>query len=286
MRFKIYVLTENLTFFYRLNKELNRFKIKFKIINFWNKVPVDSSLILTTCEEVGKIRTLNLHEINILSWSNTDKFDRYILKIIAAYRVGYKNNYSELTFSIDPGTKYFGLVVFLDDYYLDSHTFYDKDELIKTIINYLTFLQEGNQTLLIINIKFGGGVLLSTHDLIKKVFNAFKKRNNVKVFLIDETKSSKINIHHDDKKFPKHEASALILALREGIDINQKNYTEVFKQLKSKKKKSGAFKNNDLRISSEFLIKLREIANKILNGKQSLSESFEILKEYNENREL
>ena len=51
-----------------------------------------------------------------------ENFSCYILKILAAYRVNYKDCYSELTFSIDPGTSQIGIIVFLDDFYLHAHT--------------------------------------------------------------------------------------------------------------------------------------------------------------------
>ncbi|MFX1259780.1 MAG: hypothetical protein ACFFAN_18160 [Promethearchaeota archaeon] len=280
MRNKIlYIYTEDLSFFYKLNKELNRRKITFKILNIGNKIPTFPSLILTTSKEVEKVENLN-EKILIFPYKG-ENFEKYILKVVAAYQISYKDNYSNLTFSIDPGTKHIGLIIFLDGYYLESHTFYEKTELINKIKDYVDFLQEDNINLINLNFKFGRGVLLITMNLINRIYKIFKNRKEIKVYLIDEAKSSKVKIHNKERKFPKDEASALILALRDGIEVNQNNYYKVFNQIKSKKlKKEEAYKIENIENSNEIIIKLGEIAEKVLNRELSLSESTEMIKDF------
>ncbi len=269
---KIFLLTEDLSFFYKLNKELNRLNIKFNILNIGNKLPTFSSLILTTSKEINKFERHNQKNI-FLPYSSHNDFKRFISKVIAAYRIGYKENYSNLTFSIDPGTKHIGLVIFLDNYYFLSHTIYDKKELINKIKNYTKNFD--NPNLIKLSFKFGRGVLPLTIDLVNKIFTAFKNRGKMRVYLIDEAKSSKIRIYYQGKKFPKDEASALILALRDGIEVNQNNFQKIFNQIKSKKLKKEELRNDLFEKNNDMPSILREIAEKVLNGEVSLSESIE-----------
>jgi len=203
-----------------------------------------------------------------------------MIKFIAAYRIGYKDSYSELTFSIDPGTKHIGLVVFLDDYFLSSYTIYDKKDLIKKLKQYIEFLQNDDQSLLKLNFKFGRGVVPITLNLVSQIFNIPKYRKNTQVLLIDESKSSKIKIcNRSGKKIPKDEASALILALRDGIEVNHTNYKEIFNQIKSKKIRTSVFKKENFDNNNEITLNLREIAEKVLNDKLSLSKSIQMIRE-------
>lgn len=269
---KIFLLTEDLSFFYKLNKELNRLNIKFNILNIGNKLPTFSSLILTTSKEINKFERHNQKNI-FLPYSSHNGFERFISKVIAAYRIGYKENYSNLTFSIDPGTKHIGLVIFLDNYYFLSHTIYDKKELINKIKNYTKNFD--NPNLIKLSFKFGRGVLPLTIELVNKIFTAFKNRGKMRVYLIDEAKSSKIRIYYQGKSFPKDEASALILALRDGIEVNQNNFQKIFNQIKSKKLKKEELRNDLFEKNNDMPSILREIAEKVLNGEVSLSESIE-----------
>ena len=269
---KIFLLTEDLSFFYKLNKELNRLNIKFNILNIGNKLPTFSSLILTTSKEINKFERHNQKNI-FLPYSSHNDFERFISKVIAAYRIGYKENYSNLTFSIDPGTKHIGLVIFLDNYYFLSHTIYDKKELINKIKNYTKNFD--NPNLIKLSFKFGRGVLPLTIELVNKIFTAFKNRGKMRVYLIDEAKSSKIRIYYQGKSFPKDEASALILALRDGIEVNQNNFQKIFNQIKSKKLKKEELRNDLFEKNNDMPSILREIAEKVLNGEVSLSESIE-----------
>lgn len=279
MRNKIlYVYTENLNFFYRLNKELIHLNVKFKILNVRTKLPIHNSIVLTTSEEVHKFKKI-FENVYFLPYSDGENFNHYILKMLAAYRIDYKDYYSELTFSIDPGTKHIGLVVFLDDYFLASHTIYDKNDFIKVIKEFITCFQKNNPNLINLQFKFGRGFARITIDLVKETYNSFKNRNRMKVFLIDESKSSKIKIQDKSKKIrTKHEISALILALRKGLEINQTNYYKTIKQIKlenSNDIKGKEIINEEINDSSS---KLKEVIESILNNEVSLSESSELIK--------
>ncbi|MFX1375019.1 MAG: hypothetical protein ACFFA0_04345 [Promethearchaeota archaeon] len=277
MRNKIlYVYTENLNFFYRVNKELNRFNIKFKIISGVSKIPDIPSLLLTTSSDIRNFRP-NYKRLKFLVYDEESNFHYYILKIIAAYRIAYKDHYSNLMFSIDPGSKKIGLVVFLDDYYLASHTFYDKSGIIEFIKDYINCFQINNPNLLKLRFKFGSGVLQLTSRLIQEITELFPNRYGLEVYLIDESKSSKIKIQDIKKTFKtKHELSALILALRNGVEVNQSDDLKTFKQIKFQKSNKYK-KQNDHGDSNDTIVNLQDIIEKIINNEISLSESSKIL---------
>lgn len=280
MRNKIlYVYTENLNFFYRINNELNRLNIKFKILNIGAKLPFHSSLILTTSEDLQQYRNSNKN-LNFLIYSKDDNFNHYILKVIAAYRIEYKNFYSELTFSIDPGTKHIGMVVFLDDYYLNSQTIYDEKAFIMVIRDYVDCFQKNNPKLLKVNLKFGRGILQITINLIKEIYQVFNNRSHLKLYLIDESKSSKIKIQDIKKRImTKHEVSALVLAFRNGIEMNYANNFENIRQNKFQKLNTMDNKERHIEEVNDSVIDLRNIIEKVLNNEISLSKSIEMLKE-------
>jgi len=275
----LYVYTENLNFFYRINNELNRLNIKFKILNIGAKLPFHSSLILTTSEDLQQYRNSNKN-LNFLIYSKDDNFNHYILKVIAAYRIEYKNFYSELTFSIDPGTKHIGMVVFLDDYYLNSQTIYDEKAFIIVIRDYVDCFQKNNPKLLKVNLKFGRGILQITINLIKEIYQVFNNRSHLKLYLIDESKSSKIKIQDIKKRImTKHEISALILAFRNGIEMNYANNFENIRQNKFQKLNTMDNKERHIEEVNDSVIDLRNIIEKVLNNEISLSKSIEMLKD-------
>jgi hypothetical protein len=274
----LYVYTENLNFFYRINNELNHLNIKSKILNIGAKLPEHSSIILTTSEDLQQFKNSNINK-NFLIYSKDDNFNHYILKVIAAYRIEYKNNYSELTFSIDPGTKYIGMVVFLDDYYLKSQTFYDEKAFIMVIRDCVDCFQKNNPKLLNLNFKFGRGILQITINLIKKIFQDFNNRSKMKLYLIDESKSSKIKIQDIKKRtMTKHEISALILAFRNGIEINYTNNIENISISRLHNLNTMDNKEKHIEEINDSVINLRDIIRKVLINEISLSKSIEMLK--------
>ncbi len=282
MRNKIlYISTEDLNFFYKLNKELNRLNIKFEILNLNIKNPKIPSLILTTSKEALKF--VNIPEkLEILPCSEETNFHYYILKVLAAYRVGYKDSYSELIFSVDPGSKQIGIVIFLDDFFLISRTFYDKKDFIELIKNIEYYFQNDNPNLMMLKFKFGSGVLSLTFELIESILDLFHLRKKMKLYLIDESKSSKTKIKDYKRRVKtKHELSALILALRRGVEITKSNYLTLFKQ--SKLPNDNRSNSKEIGNCVNYLDKLQELINKILDGEISLSESsanlYEIIKE-------
>jgi len=273
----VLINTENLNFFYRLNKELNRLNIKFKILSGISKVPDRSSLLLTTSAEINNFRG-KYKNLKILAYTESENFNYYILKVLAAYRIDYKENYSDLIFSIDPGLKQIGMVVFLDDYYLFSHTIYDRTKLIDLTKNYIECFQIDNPNSLNLTFKFGSGVIELTIKLIEQIIDAFQSRNNMKIYLIDESKSSKIKIQHIKKKFrTKHELSALIIALRNGVDINDLNLIESSKLGKIHDLKYPKQNKKFIKLVNEYAVEVKNIIEKLLNDKISLSQSSRLI---------
>ena len=267
----LYILTENLNFYYRLNRELDRKNIEYIVLNIRGKIPNYPLIILTTSNEETNIKVGN-KQVNVLPYSNRDDFEQYILKVIAAIRIDYKKSYSKVMFSIDPGTRYIGIVVFLDDYYLDSQTIYSTEELLKYIKRVNDAFQSGN---LKVTFKIGKGILDHTYKLINRLFKIFQGKNNVRVYLIDELGSSKIRI--SNIKFPKHETAAIMLSFRQGLEINEKNYKNIFNRLKLKKNANGEFLKEYSQILDNNLLNLGEIAGEVIRGNISLSEVFAII---------
>lgn len=272
MRHKIFLLSEDLNFFYRINKELERLNIRFKILNIWNILPKIQSIIITTSKEIKKINLLN-EKINVIfAYSEEDNFDKFVLKILAVYKVDFKENYTNLLISIDPGAKHSGFIVFLDDYYLISYTFFENQKLLEAMENIIDTFQNDNQNTIEVEIKIGKMALHSIDELLKEIFKYCEGMTKCRIFLIDEAKSSKIKIRLNKRKFPKHEASALILALREGLEVNKSNYLQNIKIIKTKGIRDQKI-NENYDDDNEFIKSLREAADKILKGERSLTES-------------
>ncbi|MFX0070277.1 MAG: hypothetical protein ACFFAO_04220 [Candidatus Hermodarchaeota archaeon] len=278
MRNKIFILSQDLSFFYKLNKELLRLNVQFEILNVNSKIPTIPCIILTTSEEMVNFRSGN--KVIFLPYSKNDNFEEYLLKVVAGYRIGYKDYYSDLLFSIDPGEKS-GLMVFLDGYYLISHCCYKKSDLLYKITRYVFYFQKDNPELINLSFKFGRGILKMVQDLVKDVFNLFPDRKNMSVLLIDEYKSSQIKINNKDKerRITKDEVAALILALKNGVEVNLSNYSIIFNQIKSKKFKKEDLKFDIIKNTQAEPQFLSEVAEKILSGELSLKESINRINE-------
>ena len=273
----LYIYTENLNFFYRLNRELNQLNIKFKILSRLSKIPDISSLLLTTSKEFDRFKE-HYKKLKILIYKEEENFNHYILKVLAAYRIDYKDNYTELLFSIDPGSKKVGVVVFIDDFYFNSHTFYDQNILIDFIKDYVDCFQKDNPDLLQLIFKFGSGVLTLTSQLIDKIINLFQKRNKLKIYLINESKSSKIKIQNIRKRFrTKHELSALILALRRGVEVDSLDFLNSFKQGKILDLNNRKENEKLLKEVNKLPLEVKDIIEKIINNDISLSQSAKII---------
>ena len=272
----LYILTEDLNFFYILKNELDNHNIKFEILNLDAKIPRISSIILTTTEDIGKLIVGNHN--NFLIYSKNYDFKKYLIKIIAAYRIKYSKIYSTLTFSIDPGNK-LGLMIFLDDFYLDSYWCFEKIDLLNTINKYVETFQDDNPNLMYLNFKLGRGVLTIAFDLVTDIYKIFHDRKNLRVYLIDEFKSSKFRFsgQKGDRKISKDEISALILAFRNGIAVYQDNYKEIFEQIKNKKLKPHNYITLITENHEEYLEELKEMVDKVLKGELALSSVMEKL---------
>ena len=266
----LYILTEDLIFFYMLKNALDKYKIEFQILNLDAKIPTLSSLILTTSEDFDKLEVRSRD--NYLVYVKNCNFDKYLIRVIAAYRIGYKDIYSTLTFSIDPGNK-FGLMIFLDDFYLNSYCCFEKPELLRTIKSHIQTFQEDNPNLMHINFKIGRGILPIAFNLVNDIYKIFNGRKNLMVYLIDEFRSSKIKLSGERKirKISKDEISALILAFRNGISVNLDNYEYIFEQIKNKTLKKDNLESLKPDNHEEYLLELKEVVKKVLNGELSLS---------------
>ena len=287
MRDKIlYIHTENLNFFYKLNKELTRKKVDFKILSVGSKIVDSPSLVLTTLGEFNRFKR-KYKNLKFLTFDENSNFKYFILKVLAAYKTSYKEIYSNLIFSIDPGSKKIGMVVFLDGYYLISHTFYDKKAFIISIKDYIECFQNEDLNQLKLTFKFGGGILPLTLNLIEKILNIYQTNENLKIYLIDEAKSSKIKIQNRKKLFKtKHELSALIIALRIGVELNKSNYTNNLLKNKSKGKYSRIEIGRNSKKKSYSGKDTRKLIEKIINGDISLSQSYELINEQNKQKKL
>ncbi len=165
-------------------------------------------------------------------------------------------------------------MIFLDDFFLISHTFYDKKDFIEFIKEIIYYFQKNNPYLMLLKFKFGSGVLPLTFELINNIFNLFDLRKRMKLYLIDESKSSKTKIRDCKRRVKtKHEISALILSLRNGVEVTQSNYLRIFKQSKLSNSKYIRNNNKEIGISNDSKHKLQELIDKILNSKISLSKS-------------
>ena len=266
----IYILTDDLNFFYRVNKVLNNKKLNFKILNLWDKIPNIPSIVLTTSKELDRINCKN-EFVDIIPYSPKENLDKYLFKVLAAYRLGYRD-YEVLTFSIDPGLNHIGLAVFLDDFYFNSQTILEKKNLVNNLILYEQSIQEDNSKQLKLIFKFGKGLFDITKSFIDEIFNLYKEER-LRVYLIDETNSSKIRVSYRGKKFPKHESSALILAFRKGIEVNSDNYEKIFFQSKRNSWRRDSSSGENQKNSSN----LAEIAEKVISGEISLKESYSLI---------
>ena len=269
----LYVYTENLNFFYRLNRELKRLSINFIILNTRAKIPDNNSLILTTSREINLFGN-SYRNIKLLPYSENQDFKSYILRVLAAYRIEYKDNYTKLTFSVDPGSKYIGIVVFLDNYYLISHTIYEKEDFFRFIMDVVKSFKNGNSYQMELEFKIGSGVLPISLELVKKLYQIFKNEKSINIYLVDESKSSKLKIRDKRKGITKHEISALILALRNGIEVNESNYFKTFKQIRAEYSNNREKNQTSIKMLNKTMPDLKEIIKKILNNEISLIESY------------
>ncbi|MBN1802911.1 MAG: hypothetical protein JW891_15490 [Candidatus Lokiarchaeota archaeon] len=223
---------------------------------------------------MDQITNPNPDLVKILAKNPEEPLEKYLLKVLAAYRIGCMENYSKMEFAIDPGVKHIGFVVFLEDFYLNSHTFYNLDSLIEKIKSYIEFLEE-NQSNLYLEFKFGMGILSLTLELVSNLYSLFENDDLVRFYLIDESKSSKISVVIDGRRMPKHEVSALILALRDGIEISKKNYINIFTNIKKKKIKLISYSANFQKENNGYTSFLKDLILKIIKGELSLTSSLE-----------
>ena len=276
MRLKaIYILTENLNFFYKLNNGLKNKRIQFRILTFWDKIPNIPSVILTTSKEANQIEIVNKDTI-LLEFIEGDDINQYILKVLAVFRLGYQD-YDNLLFSIDPGLNHIGIVVFLDDYFFDSSTLTENSQVIKYIQKLVYSIQQDNTNPLSLDIKFGRSLLGTTQDLVNCALSTFSNILDMKVFLIDESNTSKIKISKQGKKFPKHEAAALILSFREGLDVNYQNYRTIFKKKKQIALNRELLSRYNEPYTKEYIMRFSKIAEAVITGEKSLSESIKLI---------
>ena len=72
-------------------------------------------------------------------------------------------------------------------------------------------------------------------------------------------------------KISKDEISALILAFRNGITVDQNNYEYIFEQIKNKFLKIEDYNTLKTYNHDKYLLDLKELIEKVLNGEITLS---------------
>ncbi|MHA1762530.1 MAG: hypothetical protein ACTSYC_02075 [Promethearchaeota archaeon] len=251
-----------------------------KILSTGDKIPnFKNCLILITSEEYKNLKSKYLDlEARFLPYDRRNSFDEYLIKVLSFYRVG-NGNFSELIFSIDPGSR-IGVVVILDNYFLHSHTFYELTPLIEKIKQYHNAIKKLAHGQLNVVFKVGMGVLPLTKRLIKNIFQNVKGWKNLKVYLIDETRSSKIRIPDKKIRISKHETSALILGLRSGIEIKPEKFHTFFNLTGSKKIKTNCLEEMHGLNFKEFKEELGMLAEKIIKGEQAINNTNKFLKNF------
>ncbi|MFX0010397.1 MAG: hypothetical protein ACFE9R_08795, partial [Candidatus Hermodarchaeota archaeon] len=144
----------------------------------------------------------------------------------------------------------------------------------------LKFFSLNGSNALDVIFKIGRGLLGITSNIVEGLFLTIKESINLKVLLIDEISSSKVKISTKAKKFPKHEAAALLLAFREGIMVNNVNYHQILTSFRLKKIKKNDYENVAYKgmISSD--LNLGELSMKVINGGLSLSEASKIINNF------
>ncbi len=283
MRHLIFVVTNNSKFFYKLNKRLLKYNIKFKILNLGDPIPDTKSIILTTGEELTYLGEYNKEKSIIIPFNMEQNFEGYIINVITAYKLG-SLKYQSLTFSIDPGTKRFGLCTFVNDYFLNSHTLFNRRALINQINLYIQAIRNYQDKNKYISYTFkigrGMGVLTTTKEIIKSIFHLFEDEKDVDIYLIDESKSSKIKIYDNGKRFPKHEASALILALRKGIKVEKENYEKKINKIKTKQigRRDFLEQKEEIIYLNRNKTDFKDLFRKIISADISISDSVQFIR--------
>lgn len=277
---RIFISSRDYRFFYKLNKALKNLKIQFKVLNFSDIYHIPpNSILLTTTKEAKKLNLNQSDSIIIVKYQEGEDFNKYLFNVLKIYRCGL-NSHSKILFSIDPG-KTIGLIVFLDGHFFYSKTFYSDDKLISNINQCIEYISENNDKRLKIIFKFGRGVLSLTLKLIKKIYDLFQEeqKEDIRIFLINESKSSKLKLHRVFKTLSKHEASALILALRKGIEVNQENYEKFFKLKKTNREIQAKMEEELAEIS--FLDQHRDVlidlTMEIINNTISIYRAYKVI---------
>lgn len=281
----IYILSEDLNFFFRVNKELKNRNIKSRILNIGKEIPdIPKSVILITENELPKYKNYETVQEKLLVFNRGESFDKYMIKLMAAHKVSI-NNYLDILFSIDPGTKKHGLAVFLDELYLNSVTYYETSDLMNGIKKYHQSLQERSENQLNVIVKFGKGVLPITLKFIEACFDYFESEST-KFLIIDEFKSSKTKLYKENKKrLPKDEASAIFIALREGTEIFKNSEVSIMNQIKIQALKKEELMKTSVLIREPDNIVLKNIGEEILKGNFTLSKSIELMRQRQYNNE-
>jgi len=251
------------------------------MFNFGDKIPNIPALILTTEKELEKIKTKKKNHV-ILPYDGKEDFEKYVFDILKIHNCG-ANLHSELLFSIDPGDT-IGLAVFLDGTFFYSHTFYSKKKLILNIQKCVEKIEEegkDRKNAIHILFKVGRGIFPFTLELIETIYETFLKKKGLVIYMVNESKSSKIKFHKYFNNLSKHEISALILALRKGIKVDQNNYIKFFELKKENKEIKEKLEKELMDIS--FLTKERELLKKLIfdliHCKISIDEAFKIIEQ-------
>ncbi|MBD3196473.1 MAG: hypothetical protein GF317_15545 [Candidatus Lokiarchaeota archaeon] len=277
MKRNIYVISQDPKFFFRLNKELKKLKIPFKILNLGQRIPNVDSIVLTTLQEIFKIKKYNENKVNIIPYKSGENFEKYILEILKVYQCG-NSTPEQIMFSIDPG-KSLGLVVFFNGYFLYSETLFKEESLIAHINNFIKYLELDEKKKIKLIFKFGRGVLPLTLKLISIIYSIFREKFNLSIYLINEAKTSKIKFHKLSDEISKHEASAFLLALRKGIKVNKENYKKFVELIKSDRRFQQELEKEiqDIKFLNRNINFVKSLFLELLNCKITINEAYNLI---------
>jgi hypothetical protein len=278
LRKKVFILTNNSKFFFKLNKELKRLRIPFTVLNIGQRIPNIDALVLTTLKEVFNINNYNERKVNFVPYKEEENFEKYLFNFLKIYQCGFKE-YSKLLFSIDPGET-IGMIVFLDGMYFYSKTFFTKEDLLTDIRKCIANIEEESRNEIKLIFKIGRGVSYPfILEFITNIYQIFQKKENIRIYLINELKSSKFKFHKIFKSLSKHEASALILALRKGVKVDRDTYQKFFELKKSDKtlKKQLVQELNEISFLNRNIDLLKSLIIDLLNCKISIDRAFDII---------
>ncbi|MHA1342063.1 MAG: hypothetical protein ACTSRZ_14710 [Promethearchaeota archaeon] len=279
--------------FFNLQRKLHKKGIPFYMLDE-SRLPRFECLIVSDFEGINYFQHLPHFDErkNYFTFLNYENFPNYnILYINIIKSLRSIEDFDKLTCSIDPGEEYIGVAYFLDNYLLSTDVFYDLESMLENINLYILSL---NPSLL--EFKIGRGNSKPLRDTLNLFLNSNEKStlnknfkiqfNAFNIYLVDERGSSKVkkpkeyyfqmqNYLYPTQRLSKHEKAAIIIGMREGLQLDLKSFQKILKrnfslsEIKrtqdiSRKKTNGLFSIS------------REMALNVLEGNISMENAIEL----------